>query len=82
MDLKKIFQKTEVQTVQLQWQRNSEGKLFLWVNEDGNWVLFNKSKHYTPDVRLSTNSGFATAQAYLKLSASKVINLEYLPSKD
>lgn len=51
----------------LQWRRESNGKLCLYVFENNKWVRYTEAQHYVPDIALSTNSGFATAQKYLQL---------------
>ena len=54
--------------MKLRWHRpNSESGLYLQVWENGAWVFYKNAKHYSPDVPLSTNSGFATAQKYLSM---------------
>lgn len=51
----------------LHWRRESNGKLYLYVFENNKWVRYTEAQYYVPDVALSTNSGFATAQKYLQL---------------
>lgn len=60
----------------LAWSRSSEGSLQLKVFENGAWKHYRQSNHYQPDFRLSTQSGFRTAQYYLKLGYT------YLEQKD
>lgn len=57
----------------MQWRRNSEGKLSLWVKDPGknDWCPYNLSKIYTPVVlefsQFGTfEPGFRTAQQGLK----------------
>ncbi len=59
----------------LQWRRTKpNGGLELWVNETGTWVNYKQTRLYIPESKaFSTQSGFHTAQAYLKLGAT------YLP---
>ena len=57
--------------IHLEYRRTKENKgLELWVNETGVWVNYKKSKHYVVEYnKYSSNSGFHTAQVYLKLGA-------------
>jgi hypothetical protein len=59
--------KTECKLECLQWSRESNGKLYLHVFEEGKWVKYLQAKHYKPDAITSSNSGFATAQVYLSM---------------
>ena len=76
---------TNLQVIQLQWRHTkSDGGLELWVNETGNWVKYNnkgKVKYYQADVALSSNSGFATFQNYLKLSKQGLFKLDILQTE-
>jgi len=49
----------------LRWIRNS-GNLQLQVLENGKWINYKQSLFYKKDAPTSSNSGFATAQEYLK----------------
>lgn len=51
----------------LEWRREPNNKLFLYVFENKGWVRYTQAQHYKPDWQRSTNSGFATAQKYLSL---------------
>jgi len=51
----------------LRWTRVSEDSpLSLEVFED-KWISYRQAQFYVPDVKMSSNSGFATAQKYLSL---------------
>lgn len=60
----------------LRWTRKSDESLFLEVMEDDKWVYYKNSKFYVPDAKMSSNSGFATAQKYLTLRYQYVPTLE------
>jgi len=49
----------------LRWIRNN-GNLQLEVLQDGKWINYKQSLFYKKDAKTSSNSGFATAQKYLK----------------
>lgn len=51
----------------LQWRRESNGKLCLYVFENNKWVRYRDAQHYRPDATISSHSGFATSQQYLRL---------------
>lgn len=66
------------QPLLLQWRRTkANGGLELWIKETQSgiykWVKYKQSEYYAPDPLIGTNSGFHTAQRYLKLGAA------YLP---
>jgi len=51
----------------LRWTRKSDESLFLEVYEDNQWKNYKQARFYVSDVKMSSNSGFATAQKYLSL---------------
>jgi hypothetical protein len=59
----------------MRWTRRSDESLFLEVYEGDKWVNYKNSKFYVPDAKMSSDSGFATAQKYLSLGF-KYIKLE------
>ena len=64
--------------IQLQYRRtrNNGQDLELWVNEGDKWIHYRQSKFYKSDATMSSQSGFATSQAYLNLGAT------FLPLED
>lgn len=51
----------------MRWTRKPDESLFLEVMENDKWVNYKNARFYVPDVKMSSNSGFATAQKYLTL---------------
>ena len=52
----------------LRWTRQSDDSpLFLEVFENNKWIHYKQSRFYVPDAKMSSNSGFGTAQKYLSL---------------
>lgn len=52
----------------LRWTRVSEDSpLFLEVFEKNKWINYKQAQFYVSDAKMSSNSGFATAQKYLSL---------------
>jgi hypothetical protein len=51
----------------LKFTRESSGKLILYIHDDGNWVRYNNHSSYVKDFKISSQSGFATAQKLLSL---------------
>lgn len=75
----------------LQWRRTKSDRgianagLELWVNETGTWFNYKQSKHYIPESKkFSSQSGFHTAQVYLKLGAKflPITEEDYKVSED
>lgn len=58
----------------MRWTRHSDESLFLEVMEDDKWVNYKSAKFYVPDAKMSSDSGFATAQKYLSLGFKYVPN--------
>jgi hypothetical protein len=69
-----------MEKIKLQWRRNTDQSLTLWVCENNNWIHYRQAKHYKQDVSIGSNNGFATAQAYIKLSKESRVELDYLPT--
>ena len=69
-----------IPSIKLQWRRNSDESLSLWVYEDAKWLPYRQAKHYKQDAVIGSNNGFATAQEYIKLSKQNKIELDYLPT--
>ena len=59
----------------LRWTRKEDESLFLEVLEGEKWVNYKVAQFYVPDAKMSSNSGFATAQRYLTLGYQYVKNL-------
>ena len=57
-------------TKEMQWKRDSDDNLYLYVNDGDGWIKYNLHKHYQPDYVLSSKSGFRTFQYLLKLGYS------------
>ena len=51
---------------QIKWNRETDGKLALWIQEGKTWIRYNNHHLYVPDHEISSKSGFATAQNALK----------------
>jgi len=52
----------------LRWTRVSEDSpLSLEVFEKDKWINYKQAQFYVSDAKMSSNSGFATAQKYLSL---------------
>lgn len=67
--------------IDLQWKNTkSDGGLELWVNETGEWTHYKKAKYYYRDIVVSSNSGFATFQNYIKLSKQNIFKLNIIPT--
>jgi hypothetical protein len=62
----------------LQYRRTKPDEcLELWINKTGIWFNYKQSKYYIPESKLySSQSGFHTAQFYLKMGA------KFLPIKE
>ena len=60
----------------IRWTRKSDESLFLEVYEDNQWKNYKNAKFYVSDAKMSSNSGFATAQKYLTLGYQYVPTLE------
>lgn len=60
----------------LRWTRKLDESLFLEVLEGDKWVNYKNAKFYVSDAKMSSNSGFATAQKYLSLGYRYVSTLE------
>jgi hypothetical protein len=69
-----------MEKIKLQWRRNTDQSLTLWVCENNNWIHYRQAKHYKQDASIGSNNGFATAQAYIKLSKESKVELDYLPT--
>ena len=51
----------------IQWRRDKQGSLELYLEEDGMWKHYTQSKIKQPDIKLSGASrGYTTMQAALK----------------
>ena len=64
----------ETPALLMQWRRNSEGDLRLWIHDRAGWTHYLSHPFYKPDIE--TFSGFATAQRLLKCGYS------YIPTTD
>lgn len=62
--------------MQLKWKRDSTGKPYLYVFEDTIWKHYKQANKYVPDAQMSTQSGFHTAQAYLKKGYTYIQGIE------
>lgn len=61
----------------MQWKRESNGRLVLYVNDNGSWVRYNKHNLAVPDHKIESGSlGYATMQKLLKLGYSYVPTLQ------
>ena len=62
----------------MKWSRNSfgQGQLQLYVFEDNSWKHYRVSKRYIADEAVSSNSGFATAQVYMRYGYTYLDNTE------
>ena len=69
-----------IPNIKLQWRRNSDESLTLWVHECDKWIPYKQAKYYKQDATISSNNGFATAQEYITLSKQNKIELDYLPT--
>ncbi len=53
---------------EMQWRREADENLYLYIHDgDGKWIRYTNHKHYQPDYKPSSNSGFRTFQYLLKL---------------
>jgi hypothetical protein len=62
----------------MRWSRKSDESLFLEIMEGDKWVNYKNCQFYVPDVKMSSNSGFATAQKYLSLGFKYLTTMTYI----